>query len=152
MKPIFFSVLIVDIALLSLAGCGDSQSPRGFRLPDGDVTKGRAAFVQLNCVQCHTVEGEQFPASGARAIEVKLGGEVSKIKTYGQLATSIINPNHTIHPAYREKFRDARGGAMMPNFNSEMTVQQLIDLVAFLQSHYRLTMPDYESNYYSLAP
>lgn len=33
---------------------------------------------------------------------------------------------------------------MMADYNDWMTVSQLIDLVAFLQSHYQVVPPDYE--------
>ena len=41
-----------------LVGCSDPKSGAGFRLPDGEVSAGREAFVRLNCQLCHTVSGE----------------------------------------------------------------------------------------------
>ena len=56
--------------------------------------------------------------------------------TDGELATSIINPSHRLYPA-GEKERIVSGNeSQMANLNEVMTVQQLIDIVAFLHERY----------------
>lgn len=128
---------------LMLTGCTDPKSARGFSLPDGDVNAGREAFVRLNCHQCHTVVGESVPKGPlADVITVPLGGEVVRVRTYGQLVTSIINPQHIISPAYRGKYTDPTGRSLMPDYNQTMTVKELVDLVAYLQSRYKLKPPE----------
>jgi L-cysteine S-thiosulfotransferase len=135
--------LILCAALLVVVSFSQPKSAKGFRLPDGDVAKGRAAFVQLNCVRCHTVEGEQLSASTEKGpVQLALGGEVRQVKTYGQLVTSIINPNHAIHGAYKAQVTDAQGKSLMPDYTETMTVRQVIDLVAFLQAHYKIVAPE----------
>jgi len=129
--------------LMVLMGCSDPKSGKGFRLPDGEINAGRETFVRLNCQLCHTVSGEKFAtAPTAGVIVVPLGGEVVRVRTYGQLVTSIINPQHIISPNYRGKYTDAAGKSLMPDYNRHMTVKELIDLVAFLQSRYKLKPPD----------
>ena len=129
--------------LVLLVGCSDPKSGTGFRLPDGEVNAGREAFVRLNCLLCHTVSGEKFATVPvASVIVVPLGGEVARVRTYGQLVTSIINPQHIISPNYRGKYTDATGRSLMPDYNQNMTVKELIDLVAFLQSRYKLKPPE----------
>ncbi|MBK8858140.1 MAG: c-type cytochrome [Opitutaceae bacterium] len=126
-----------------LVGCSDPKSGTGFRLPDGEVGAGREAFVRLNCHLCHTVSGEKFAtAPVAGVIVVPLGGEVVRVKTYGQLVTSIINPQHIVSPNYKGKYTDAAGKSLMPDYNQGMTVDELINLVAYLQSRYKLKLPD----------
>ena len=78
----------------------------------------------------------------AGVIVVPLGGEVVRVKTYGQLVTSIINPQHIISPNYRGKYTDAAGKSFMPDFNPGMTVEELVNLVAYLQSRYKLKLPE----------
>ena len=47
---------------LSMAACdAGPKSSMGFRLPDGDIEKGKATFVELKCHLCHTVEGVELP-------------------------------------------------------------------------------------------
>ena len=71
-----------------------------------------------------------------------LGGETYEIHTYGDLVTSIINPSHRIIRGYPKEVVEKDGKSRMLNFNSTMTVQQMIDLVAFLQSHYKFVPPE----------
>jgi L-cysteine S-thiosulfotransferase len=136
-------VAVAALAAVLLSACSDPKSASGFRLPDGDTTLGREAFVRLNCHRCHTVSGETFaegPAGGV--IVVPLGGEVVRVRTYGQLVTSIINPQHIVRPEYVGKYTDSTGRSLMPDYNKTITVEEVINLVAFLQSHYRLQLPE----------
>lgn len=133
-------------AALGLIGClPNTKSGRGFRPPPGDATRGRQAFVQLQCTTCHRVEGEELPAPNLGiTAAIPLGGEVRGAKTYGQLVTAIIHPSE---PRWGRKPVPRMTGRAeplrMPTANDKMTVQQLLDLVTFLQSHYREAPPRY---------
>jgi len=150
MKPFFdlnktAGLVLATLLSLSSMGCDLERSPRGFRLPDGNIDKGKETFVSLQCTSCHTVAGEDFPAPAH--LNIPLGGETPRIRTYGELVTSIINPSHIISARYREELREVKESPMT-NFNDTMTVAQMIDLVAFLQSRYRLIYPDQRPPYY----
>lgn len=127
-----FSVLFVII----LSGCDDGpKSGRGFTLPDGDMDRGRAVFVELGCNACHSVGNvKQLTTDLAEnSISVKLGGKVTLIKTYGQLVTSIVNPSHRLAGRYSDgPVSTPDGKSLMRDYNDVMIVNQLIDLVAFL--------------------
>jgi sulfur-oxidizing protein SoxX len=126
--------------LVALAACSP-ESPLGFRLPDGDAAAGRQAFVDLRCNACHEVAG--VPIEYLEGIaHVELGGQTTYVKTYGELVTSIINPSHKIAPPYRES-AVPEGQSLMryAYLNETMTVQQLVDLVAFLQPTYQVVPP-----------
>jgi L-cysteine S-thiosulfotransferase len=127
--------------LLALVACGP-ESPLGFSLPDGDATRGRAAFLELRCNSCHEVEGLELAYRNGLA-HVTLGGPTTRIKTNGELVSSIINPSHRIAPGYPEEQVAVNGASLMAAayLNDVMTVQQLVDLVAFLQSTYKLSPP-----------
>lgn len=139
-KWIGLAGLVVVPALL--IGCEGKKSGAGMVLPEGSIEKGIEAFTRLECVKCHSVRGsppvEQLPGGN---VEVPLGGPVVRIQNYGQLVTSIVNPQHVVQPRYQGIFVDADGRSIMPNFNETMTVDELIDLVAFLQSRYELETP-----------
>ena len=90
---------------------------------------------------------EQLAADGEPELSIVLGGEVARLKTYGELVTSIINPSHRIARGYPADVVQADGQSKMKNYNDVMTVSQLIDLVAFLQSHYSLI--EYEPTEYA---
>ncbi len=128
------------IALAALAGCeADRMSEKGFSLPEGNAMDGQMAFVYLHCYECHTIEGIELPpVPSDEQPYVQLGGKVSRIKTYGQLVTSIINPSHRLAKGYPVDAVSVDGKSKMKNYNDAMTVTQLSDLVAFVQSKYKL--------------
>ncbi|HEX9783938.1 MAG TPA: c-type cytochrome [Opitutaceae bacterium] len=136
-------MLGLALAAMLLASCRDPKSAAGFALPDGDIEQGRAAFARLNCTSCHVIVGETFPEVPAGGmITIPLSGEVNRVRTYGQLVTSIVNPQHIVSSQYEDKYTDAEGRSLMPDFNKTMTVDEMVNLVAYLQSHYKLKVPD----------
>jgi len=133
------------LLMMFTAACTNAKSAAGFRLPDGDVERGKAVFVELKCHTCHTVKRTDIPSPGADYAYVRvvvLGGEIRKVKTYGELVTSIINPSHVLAPGYPKELITKDNRSAMADFNDRMTIQQLIDLVAFLQSRYELVLPE----------
>lgn len=135
---------LVALALLPwlVAGC-TRDSGASFRLPDGDAQRGREAFVALRCPDCHDVEGIDGPSGESGAARVALGGEITRVRTYGDLVTSIINPSHRITRRYpaEQVAPDGRSLMEQARLNDVMTVQQLVDIVAFLESTYRVVPP-----------
>lgn len=138
-------LLVMLLGILVLAGCQRGPtSAAGFRLPDGDQEAGRAAFVDLQCYDCHTVTNETFPRSNnPDGLNIVLGGESTYVTTYGELVTSIINPSHKLAIGYDPEKISTDGESKMRNYNDVMTVKQLTDLVVFLQPHYRVVVPEY---------
>lgn len=127
------------------AGCSeDSIQARGFAMPPGDADYGKVTFIEMQCQRCHSVDGVTLPVDGNRDEPplLKLGGNVPNIKTQGDLVTSIINPSHKI-VGWRDDTMTEDGQSKMTVYNEVMTVQQLIDLVAFLQDQYDFTPPVY---------
>jgi len=135
----------------SLSACeADRMSEKGFSLPPGNALDGQEAFIYLHCYECHSIEGVDLPAvPGGRTTHVVLGGKVSQVKTYGQLVTSIINPSHKLAPGYPLEAISENGQSKMPLYNGYMTVQELIDIVTFLQPHYEVVAPQF---YYRVYP
>lgn len=137
------SVMLMAALILSpILGCmPPPQSGKGFTLPAGDRERGQQTYVTLHCNACHKIDGVQQLASveGADSqLSVALGGEVARIKTYGELVTAIINPSHRLAAGYPRDEVAVEGDSKMTNYNDVMTVTQLTDLVTFLQSKYRL--------------
>ena len=147
-KPILRLISLV-VCVLFLHACGsDPKSPWGFRLPDGDAVKGQALFVELQCNACHTITELELAAPVQRGpVAVVLGGPVARVKTYGDLVSSVINPSHKLIFNYPEEDIARDGESLMRIYNETMTVQQLIDLVAFLQPQYKVSLPQY--SYYT---
>jgi hypothetical protein len=142
-----------SLILLVLASCAthpDYATQFRFPIEWGSIAEGQATFVNLECHQCHTVNGVDLaPYEGESPVTLELGGTIVYAKTYADLVTSIINPNHVLSDEYLNTLpRDARSGTttIMP-FKDQMTVTQLIDLVTFLNSRYVL-MEGYSEIYY----
>ena len=134
------SLLFVSFLIMMCFGCEvGPRSGRGLRLPDGDVERGALAVRELGCPNCHHVVGGPAAPGGTRSeVIVTLGGEVTRIETYGELVTSMINPSHKISRRYPREQVAEGNVSKMENFNERMTVAQLIDLTAFLQSKYEI--------------
>jgi hypothetical protein len=120
-------------------GCSGRHSPSGFRLPEnGDPERGRAAFVELECHQCHPVHGVDLPPASAQPeTMLALGGRVHEVRTDGYLVTSIIHPSHRVR--YPASARPDLGH--MPDYTEKINIRQLVDIVAFLQAHYEFVPP-----------
>ena len=146
----YYVPLVTLILVSALAACDSGpRSPAGFRLPGGDVEQGKAVFLELECYRCHRVAGvEGLPSPTIDPpVPVVLGGRVFEVRTDGYLVTSIIDPSHRLTREFRGKILTTESGeSRMPNHNDVMTVRQLTDLVAFLQSTYRVTPPPRKIN------
>lgn len=135
------------LTLALLTGCDlGPKSGRGFVFPEGDPTRGRKAFVDLKCYECHRVDGVAglpVPTVAPEKV-VRLGGEVTSLRTYGDLVTAVIHP--TLARTAGAPKQGARDVAM-PNFNQDMTVAQMLDIVTFLHPQYRERIPQYEASF-----
>lgn len=141
-----FLLLVVLTGLVALSGCDQEarMSQKGFRLPDGNAQAGREAFIYLQCHQCHTIAGEELPdIPGQDPPYVELGGDVTQVKAYGELITAIINPSHKLARGYAKEVVAEDGKSKMYVYNEYMTVQELIDIVTFLQPHYDVVPPTF---------
>jgi hypothetical protein len=127
------------LASAAALACVSPRSGRGLRLPEGDVTRGKAAFMDMKCNACHEVAGAALPRPHADPpVPVVLGGPVPYLRTDGELITAITNPSHSLARGYpAEAVRSGRG-SRMGDFSNAMQVRQLVDIVAFLQSTYVL--------------
>ena len=142
------ALLVAAVAVLG--GCErDRMSERGFSLPEGNAVAGRDTFQYMQCHQCHTIEGEDFPViEGLDPPYVELGGAVTRVKSYGELVTAIINPSHKLASGYADEVISDGGESHMYIYNRYMTVQELVDLVMFLQPHYDVVVPQYNYRTY----
>ena len=105
---------------------------RPFTLPQGNPQAGREVFIALECYKCHAVQGERFPGDPA-----DVGGIGPDLTGMGPLhppeyfAESIINPNAVLTEGPDYVGEDGR--SRMPSYNEVLTLEQLIDLVAYLK-------------------
>ncbi len=150
---ISWSAALCAIVLVGLSACGENGKPvRGFVLPEGDVAQGEQVFVDFNCHGCHTIPDMEFPeVEFTPPFILEIGGEVYRVKNYGELLTAVVNPDHIISPKYIAMLEKAKRDAVispMPYYGEEMTVAELIDLVEFLHAQYTRLQPHYYRGYY----
>jgi hypothetical protein len=108
-------------------------TPKGwtFTWPKGDPAKGRTVFQKLECYSCHEVRGERFPApsdAGRAGPELSAMGPVHPPEFF---AEAIINPGAVIERG--RGYAAADGSSKMPSYGDTLTLQETIDLVAFLR-------------------
>lgn len=145
--------MLAALALLALSACSEDHKPvKGFVLPEGDIAQGQQVFVDFNCHACHTIPGIEFPEVEPKLpFILDIGGEVYRVKNYGELLTAVVNPDHIISIKYRammEKAQREAGLSPMPYYGEEMTVAELIDLIEFLHAQYTKLQPRYYRGYY----
>jgi Cu/Ag efflux protein CusF len=121
---------VMALGKIGYPGEAETHHPAGwqFTMPKGDPAKGREVFVRYECYFCHEVRGEDFAFAG-----VDYGPELSQMGPLHPLeyfAESVINPNAVAAKQYRGP--DSK--STMPDYNNRMTVQELIDLSAYLAS------------------
>ena len=109
-------------------------------MPEGEIEKGKVTYKRLACNEYHSISNIEWKG-GKDNLKIQLGGDVSTQKSYGYLVTSVINPSHKVAPRYREKTSTEGDLSKMKNYNDIMTVQELIDIVTFLQSEYHVISP-----------
>ena len=129
----------LGVALLAFAAAGgglawEKRAPRvpndwTFTLPGGNAESGKAVFMRMECHSCHAIKipGEKLPA-GSGEIGPDLTAYSWLPKEY--LAESIIKA-HTVvaAPGYVVE----QGQAGMGKYNHFMTIQELVDLIAFIR-------------------
>jgi cytochrome c2 len=113
------------------SAAGVPKVPAGwtFTFPEGNPASGEKVWEHLECDTCHTIAGSRAPRPGHGAIGPELSGYGLLPREY--LAESIIKA-HTVvaAPGYVVE----KDKATMGNYNHFLTVQELIDLVAFLRT------------------
>jgi len=96
--------------------------------------------LALECQRCHEVPGMELPQPAVQPpVPVVLGGLVANEMTDGYLTASIVNPSSKRayqRSAQRKELVTAGVDFRMPEYADRMTVRQLTDPVAFLQSRY----------------
>ena len=140
LSQIRVSILFLLIVSLAIVWGCDPQA-LGFSLPVGNAEDGKTVFTSMACNQCHSVEDIKWLGEEGIDFHLHLGGEVTRVRSYGDLVTSIINPSHKISSQFKGEIPGGKKQSPMPTYNQVMTVQELIDLVTFLEGTYKLKPP-----------
>jgi hypothetical protein len=125
------ALFISGTALAQKASAAKPSVPKGwsFSFPDGNQDTGKQLFIKMECYSCHTIK---LPKESLAARPGTVGPELTGYSVLPKeyLASSIMR-THTVVAAPGYTVKD--GKAAMGNYNHFLTVQELIDLVAFLK-------------------
>jgi sulfur-oxidizing protein SoxX len=137
---------------IGLSACTVESPPvKGFVMPDGDVALGEQVFVKYGCHGCHTIPGVELPKIEPQPEwGLEIGGDVYRVKNYGELLTSVINPTHVVSQEYINKLENVNSNGEstpMPYYGDAMTITEMVNLVSFLQAQYSKLMPDFFQSY-----
>jgi hypothetical protein len=127
---------LVLVAAAAIATAQEKNQPSlpenwKFTLPEGDAEQGKATFMKMRCFTCHVVRvpGEETTTVGKAPGPVLGPGYAELPAEY--LAESIIRAHKTVAaPGYQAR-KDVAG---MGNYNYFLTLEELIDLVAFMKT------------------
>jgi len=109
----------------------EMHHPKGwqFTAPKGDPAKGRVVFDKFSCYSCHDVRGEKFPQPTGEAVGPELS-QMGPLHPLEYFTESVMNPG----AVGAKRYRGSDGRSKMPSFSEDMTVQELVDLTAYLAS------------------
>ncbi len=123
---------------ISLIGCGSKVE--SLYLPDGDPDAGKVVFTEMQCNGCHEVKGSEYPAPTTITPTYVALGATGKTHARTYLVESIIAPSHqfaTPEPPPGITVGDevvmSGRGSRMSNYGDRLTVNQLLDLTAYLE-------------------
>ena len=123
------------LALVLLAGCPRTapEEGTGLVLPGGDPEAGLAVTSRMHCTDCHAFPGRDLPGElPGKTFGPPLGADTAT-RSRGYLATSLVDTHRDVDTWYAEMSAGERRSPMS-DYDEELTVRQLIDLVEFLKS------------------
>ena len=99
-------------------------------VPTETERAGREAFIDLKCVACHRVLGDEgLPAPVADRPAPILGG-LNAVHTVSELELAIASPSHSFAPGFKPS---SAGASRMGDFLDTMTIEEMDAIVAYLK-------------------
>lgn len=131
----------LHITMMELHKLGGLPPGWKFTMPAGDAQEGRQVFIKMQCSSCHVIQGESFFVNQK---DVKPGPNLTGMGSHHPseyFAESILEPNEIIITG--PGFTGPDGLSIMPSYRDTLTLQEWVNLVAYLKS---LTGPEMEEN------
>ncbi len=134
------TLALMPLLAATLAACQQEQPAQVYLPPSGDAERGKQAFVEYKCYNCHSIPGVELPQREAEPpMVLALGVRMHRVRSYGDLLSAVLFPDHTVSPKFQGALKAAGEdpeSAEMPDFTERMTVAELIDLAEFLDDQY----------------
>lgn len=128
-----FLMLLLTLGLLTLSACGSSETTPTANTK-GNAENGKALFNQTvigsapGCVTCHSLEADTIivgPSLHGYATHAKMHADAMGQSVEEYTRTSIVDPNAYVVEGFT-------AGVMYANFGTDLTAEQIDDLVAYL--------------------
>lgn len=135
----FLMVLAAPLLLVtpSFGESGNGTQTLTIVLPNGDVEMGEKAFVRLGCSDCHAVAGRDdlpTPPPAPRGPDLGPVHAAHASADPGGMATEIVSPGHIVASSSDDPPGSTDAGVEMTDLTATMSVRDLIDLLAYLES------------------
>lgn len=138
-SPLSLGALLALAGGLTLFAQDPGASPKSV-FPTGKTEAGQLVFVGKGCHQCHSAGTTKLPPVDlAPRLVIELGGDVHSKWTRDDYARAIMDPNHLVSEDYKiamirlgDHFKAEN--SPMPTLADVLRVNELIDLVSFLDS------------------
>jgi hypothetical protein len=128
---LLFTALHCGPSLLSQEPAKPQSDPEGFYLPIGNVQEGKKVFEKFKCHTCHVVYFDRFIPQPTAEKPGPVLGDLKRMHTPGEFANAIVSPSRHIMTG----FEPSEGKqSRMGDFGQTMTVQELVDIVAYLMA------------------
>ncbi len=133
-KLTMFTIMILILALALVACGGDDGGDSEEAAPVGDAAQGETLYNGTTigsasapgCVTCHSLEeGVVVVGPSHAGVASRAAGYVSGQSAEDYLRASIIDPDAHIVDGFT-------AGVMYPNYGSDLSDQEIDDLVAYL--------------------
>lgn len=134
MRSLLLKIIILFIALSSSSTfvqtatyAGEDQlNPKITSYPTGDFRDGKISFENFGCVKCHGID-----LAGKDDIAPRLQFDASTPDE--KIITSILVPSHAIAFGFGKGNPEDPQVSDMPNLWEQMTVKELLNIVAYLK-------------------
>lgn len=133
----------IRVKMHDLHGAGGVPPGWKFAVPAGDPVKGKEVYAALECYSCHVADGEGFPDKATDRTGPQLTG-MGAHHPGEYFAESILDPNTVIVEDVPD-WVGADGRSTMPSYNDSLTLEQWINLVAYLKSLTGGRKPDHDT-------
>lgn len=122
----------IRVRMSDLHAAGGVPPGWTFTIPSGDPAKGKEVFTELECYSCHIVEAQGFPDKATDKEGPQLTGMGSHHPAE-YFAQAILDPNAVLLDDVPD-WIGADGRSKMPSYNDSLTLEEWVDLVAYLKS------------------
>lgn len=125
-------VLLIMLSGPTFPAEGENLERVTLLVEKGNPVQGKKHFQDLLCTSCHRVAGEKTFPKPISGYEGPIIDSKQAVMPTGEISASILMPSHRIPKEVRQQMRGET--SPMTDYSDAITVRQLMDLIAYIQS------------------